>query len=170
MLVIIDNLLSEDERLATIASFEKGPGKYTGDNVNSNRWIDLADVDKQDFPLRKILDVAAWNFDLSTLAGAECWAHHGFATARHVDKDEQIWTDEGKVVTPLCSIIYYAEIKNLVGGRLFTNYKHVTPKTNRLVMFTRGMSHEVERFTGTRNIIAINPWHYKIKLKKHKEE
>ena len=63
---------------------------------------------------------------------------------------------------PICSIVYYASIKNLIGGQLVTENEIYTPKTNDIVTFPKGLLHKVENFKGERIIVAINPWEYKI--------
>jgi hypothetical protein len=164
MFVIIDNALTEEERLSILTAFANGPGKYDGTNSGKNKWIDVEDFDKQDFPLNAIIDVAKYKFDLTNMVGVECWSHYGVGVGYHVDKDEKVWTDTGEVKTPMCSIVYYAQVENLVGGRFLSIEKNIMAKTNRLIMFSPGLIHGVEQFTGTRNIVAINPWSYKIDL------
>jgi hypothetical protein len=165
MLTIINDALTDGERLSVLASFDHDPSKYDGVNSARNKWIDVGDFDKQKFPLTKIINLAKEKFDLSSMAGVECWAHYGVTVGEHVDKDERCWTDTGIILTPLCSIVYYADIQNLVGGRFLSTIGNVVPKTNSLIMFPPRLMHAVEPMTsGVRNIIAINPWSYKVIL------
>jgi hypothetical protein len=116
---------------------------------------------------KSLLEVASQYYDLTNYVGYEMWCHaRNFKiSAYHIDKDEVAYEKYGELRTPLCSIIYYLDVKNLEGGRLMFPSKAVpiTPKTNRLVIFDKKVAHKVEQWTGSRVSIMINPWAEEIK-------
>lgn len=124
------------------------------------RWVDgpLDELLGYKSAISKILSRAACMFDLSTMVGVEQWAHYGTKPNWHVDKDETLSERTGQLAYPLCSIVFYAEVTDLTGGRFMTEDMTVTPKTNRIVAFAPGILHGVEDFTGTRLSVAVNPW------------
>lgn len=118
-------------------------------------------------PLQELVfDVCKQYFDLSSSIGYELWCN-AQPPSWHYDKDESTFRKTGKIVYPLCSMVYYAEVKDLKGGDLLiNNHKNiidltVVPKSNRLVMFTSGILHAVTPFMGTRKVISYSPWHIK---------
>ena len=121
-------------------------------------WYDLNhDHLYKDFCL-SILDIAKKYFDLSNAVGYEFWGHNGTRTGWHYDKDEDLLEREGKYSFPLCSTVYYLEVDRLQGGQLAVESDLITPKTNRLVMFSPRKYHGVEPFKGKRVSLLINPW------------
>ena len=111
----------------------------------------------KDFCL-SILETARKYFDLSNAIGYEFWGHNGTRTGWHYDKDEDLLEREGEYSFPLCSTVYYLEVDRLQGGQLAVESDLITPKTNRLVMFSPGKYHTVEPFKGKRVSLLINPW------------
>jgi len=110
----------------------------------------------------ELLQWASFYYSLDTCTEYELW--HGDspldpATGEHVDKDEIEHYKTGDFIYPICSIVYYLEVEDLVGGELVSpgNWS-VVPKTNRAVIFGPGVSHKVEKFTGTRFAVLVNPW------------
>ena len=154
-----DDFLTQEERESVIDYWiEYRKSKFY-------KWVDSADFISQSFPLDKIINFVSQHFDLISMVGAECWAHIGTRPPGiHVDRDERYFSNTGVLVTPLCSIVYYADIQNLDGGRLSVGGNDIDPITNRLIMFSSGAPHSVETYTGTRMALLINPWHYKIQL------
>ena len=63
----------------------------------------------------------------------------------------------GEIVCPLCSVVYYADV-NAVGGAFVTETASIKPVTNRMIVFSPGVLHGVEEYTGTRMSVAVNPW------------
>ena len=96
------------------------------------------------------------------MVGVECWSHINTHPDWHIDMDDVHFLKTGEVKLPICSIVYYAKIQNMIGGSLMVEDEIYVPKTNDIVTFKKGLSHNVENFTGERIIIAINPWEYKI--------
>lgn len=152
VLYVIDDVLDAKEIKSTHGFFENLIG-------NNYAWIDKDEDVK--FPLLKILSIVEGFFDLSTLQGCECWAHINTRTQMHIDIDDELWHRTGDIKYPICSIVYYPYIKNLQGGEFITKTFSVKPKQNRMIVFSPGISHGVEEFTGERTACAINPWSYK---------
>lgn len=155
MLVLIEDFLSDIER-ASINS-------YFIDN-KTGFWVDGSA--SNDFCLEKILTTAGKFFDLQGCVGVECWAHYNTRPEWHIDKDEVLHKHANVLATPLCSIVYYGIVDNLVGGEFVTSSEVIKPKQNSLLLFTRGIPHSVNAYTGTRLSLAINPWEYKVPLAK----
>ena len=124
------------------------------------QWVDgtLDELLELQSPLSKILSVVSRSFDLSSMSGIEQWAHDGTKPDWHVDKDEVLFKRTGALATPLCSIVFYANVNSLTDGKFLTEDMTVTPKTNRMLAFGPGVRHGVEDFTGARVSVAINPW------------
>ena len=74
------------------------------------------------------------------------------------DKDEQLNGNKSILSFPLCSMVYYLIVENLEGGQLHVEDDIITPKTNRLVIFSPGKNHYVQPYTGTRISMLVNPW------------
>ena len=55
-------------------------------------------------------------------------------------------------------MVYYLIVENLDGGQLHVEDDIITPKTNRLVIFSPGKYHYVQPFTGKRVSMLVNPW------------
>ena len=109
------------------------------------------------------MTIASKYFDFSKIVGYEFWGQNNTKPGTwHYDKDEKLYSKENKLVFPVCSTIYYLEVSDLVGGRLFVENDVITPKTNRLVLFPPGKYHAVEDFTGKRVSLLVNPWDHKI--------
>ena len=55
-------------------------------------------------------------------------------------------------------MVYYLIVENLDGGQLHVEDDIITPKANRLVIFSPGKYHYVQPFTGKRVSMLVNPW------------
>ena len=76
----------------------------------------------------------------------------------HRDKDEKLFDEKNILSFPLCTIIYYPHVDNMKGGELLLGNDKILPRTNRMVIFASGISHNVENFTGDRISMMVNPW------------
>ena len=89
----------------------------------------------------------------------------------HFDKDEKLWEETGKIVTPKIGTIFYPDPCNneIEGGYLKiwkthdinfnASYELIEPKFNRLIIFDASQLHAVTPVTkGIRKAIAINLW------------
>lgn len=145
MIIILDDVLSAEERTACIKYWDAKELCKLHWNTTAESWQSI------------LIDKARTFFDLSSMVGFECWAHKGTKPpCWHYDKDEGL----AEVVPPLCSIVYYADIENLVGGRFLTETESIVPRTNRLLIFSPGIFHGVETYFGTRFSVSMNAWHY----------
>mgnify|MGYP003650394606 FL=1 len=142
---VVDNFLT-DTQLKLLKL--KIPNKSTSETWNSK-------IKKHFSPF---ITEAKKNYNLSKFLGFETWSHHNTKPAPHHDRDEFLYKTTGKLKFPLCSVIFYIEVTNLKGGKLFINDDAVIPKTNRLIIFGPGVWHSVEPFLGIRKVLLINPW------------
>lgn len=153
MLVVLDDVLDEPRRVAVARFFSQS------EDARSMKWEDRTyeALAGDESPMAIILRTAAKYFDLSGMAGAEYWAHLGTRPEWHIDKDETQYRLSGETLCPLCSIVYYADVA-ATGGDFVSETMSVAPVTNRVLMFSAGMWHGVNPYTGTRLAVAINPW------------
>jgi hypothetical protein len=154
VLIVIDDVL-DGGNLAIIQKFFSASLQ-----ARQMQWAD-GNLDwflKSGGPFSKILNRVSGVFDISSMVGIEHWAHYGTKPNWHIDKDETLLNRTGQLATPICSIVFYAEIDCLTNGKFMTEDVTVTPKPNRLLAFSPGVRHGVEDYTGTRMSVAINPW------------
>lgn len=146
-IIILDDIL--DDELISQAQDIVRQNRTRGQSA----WYKKEDDEVVD----KLTEIAALYFDLTSAEGCEVWSAKT-NTNYHVDMDEQLWESQRKVQTPLCSIVYYAAIDNLTGGKFITQSMSIEPKTNRMIVFSPGIYHAVEQYTGTRDVLAVNPF------------
>ena len=110
------------------------------------------------------MNTAANYFDFSRQVGYDIWFHRNGMPGWHQDRDEATFLKTGQSHFPICSIVFYPHIKDLVGGELvFDNNMRIIPKTNRLVIFGPGLEHKVTPIeSGERISMNINSWIYPI--------
>lgn len=157
MLIIIDNFLNEEARQKISEHYE------IAENCKKCAWID-GDLNKLislKSGLSACVQQASKNFDLGGMVGVEVWSNGNSAVDWHYDKDEKLIKLTNEIKTPLCNIVYYAKVDNLIGGKLLTKTEQITPKQNRLVIFSSNTYHKVEDFQGQRIAISVNPWAFK---------
>tara|TARA_R100000742_G_C4268266_1_gene86629 strand:+ start:884 stop:1402 length:519 start_codon:yes stop_codon:yes gene_type:complete len=121
----------------------------------------LADCEHDNSEMcNQILRHAGKYFDISKMVGYDYWTHTNTRPMQwHYDKDEIAYTTKGVTRYPICSTVFYLEVENLSNGKLqFKNGVEVTPRENRLVLFSPGLYHGVEQFKGLRTGINVNPW------------
>ena len=150
MLIVLDDVFNSEDRNSII--------KYC---LNYYIFGQIYNSEKKDLNifLYKILKIAEKYFDLQTMKTCEHWVHNNNTTPSwHFDKVELVHSKEKYYRFPLCSIVYYAEIENLIGGKFMTEYEQIVPKNNRLILFSPGLYHCVETSTGTRISLSMNPW------------
>ena len=130
-----------------------------------NKFVKNFSEDLDDLIAPILLKFASQFFDLKTAVGYERWgAVDNRPGGWHTDLDEHNMLNNNITNYPLCTMIYYPEVKDIIGGRLLTKYETITPKTDRLIMFSPGLLHAVEPFIGSRINVVYNPWSYEIKL------
>jgi hypothetical protein len=141
--IILDGVLAPDD-IRAMAGFDYG---------RVETWYALGSNPVHE----KIIEIARSYFDLSGVTGYEMWCN-AKNPGRHIDKDEILFREERRLVTPACSAVYYAAVENMLGGEFYTDDLRYFPRTNRLVLFSPGIEHGVSAYTGTRVAVAINPW------------
>ena len=110
-----------------------------------------------------ILQITAHCVDLTGIVGYEFWDQNNNKVDWHYDKDEVLYEKEKILKHPICSTIYYLKVNDLTGGQLVIEDDFiVTPKTNRLVIFSSDKLHTVKDFKGTRVSLLINPWDHEL--------
>ena len=116
----------------------------------------------QDFCIQMI-NLSSQMYDLTSCVGYEFWTHYNTIPRNwHIDKDEQLKIKTGYTRFPLCSMVYYVYVDELRGGKLHIEDDVITPKSNRLVIFSPGKYHCVEPFLGKRITLCVNPWSEKL--------
>lgn len=179
-IIILDDVIHQD-------CFEKLQKDFLGfiDGSTDEDWFLLNTKHYfQDFCL-SLINLAGTYYNLSTCGGYEFWIHeHTKPPTWHIDNDERRRTENNVMIFPLCSIVYYLQVENLIGGELKISHNNnvrlnstnavyeevrnnyldnksddiIVPKTNRIVMFPSGKFHNVNSFTGKRIALVINPW------------
>ena len=99
--------------------------------------------------------------DIESIPGYECWSQiNSKPDSMHYDKDETMWKKHEKLVFSICSTVLYFNVDDDLNGGLLSieNNIFVKPKTNRFVLFSPGLLHGVEEFTGKRSSFLVNPW------------
>ena len=153
MLIVMDDVVGNP-------TFQSDCIKLSEDNKNiSEKWYSLSENHIfQDFCIQMI-NVAGQMYDLTSCIGYEFWTHYNTRPRDwHIDQDEQLRIKTGQTRFPLCSMVYYVYVDGLKGGKLHIEDDIVTPKSNRLVIFSPGKYHCVEPFLGKRITFCVNPW------------
>ena len=170
MITVLDNIDHDFD----LSNFKKW---YSG------RVYSLSDCNERSDFITKLLSIASSYFNLDSCTGYESWTQlNDRPGGWHVDLDEARKISDGIIRLPICSIIYYLKIDNVIGGQLKISHRTVkdgiqeseyikgielskvepydviTPKTNRLVMIPPGIYHKVETFKGERMSMIVNPW------------
>jgi hypothetical protein len=127
-------------------------------NINE-KWYSLDEQHPFDNFCNSMIGVANQFINLDSCVGYEFWTQKNTRPSKwHQDKDEQLNGNESILSFPLCSMVYYLIVENLEGGQLHVEDDIITPKTNRLVIFSPGKYHYVQPYTGTRISMLVNPW------------
>jgi hypothetical protein len=154
MLIVLDNVLSEEDMVKMHVFFADNP------NNRNMQWADgdIEAIKEAHSPLTQLVQVAGKYFDINDMCGIEFWSHYGTKPNWHKDRDEKLAATTGVDKYPLCSIVYYAHIENLIGGRFMTESEIIVPRNNRMLIFSPGILHTVEDYQGTRLSVSVNPW------------
>jgi len=149
VIAIFDNVLTPSD-LDILKERYHGNGNSLGIS-----WIPFEKIDR----IESLIVNLAKNFHgFNKFDGIEVWTQNNTLVQEHIDKDEVLFSRTGEFSFPLCSIILYLEINNLIGGQLICNEVNIKPINNRLVTFAPGLIHSVRDFVGNRLVLAINPW------------
>jgi hypothetical protein len=133
-------------------------------NPFETKWYDKEDLAEYQLA---ILEEAGSKYDLTPMIGIEEWHHNPCfmpLPSEHYDKDEKLFEKENILEFPLCSCVLYMKIENLVGGHLLVDKRmEVVPESNKLVLMSPGVIHEVTDYiSGVRTSLNINPWERKV--------
>jgi len=144
--VILDDVFDESTR-NYLLTFEYGEGVA---------WYNF----QQNQTFANIISLANSYIDLTSAIGYEMWCNQDnmYVPAMHHDKDDFLYEQQNILSFPLCSIVYYPLIENLVDGDFYTEDIMLKPKTNRLLIFSPGLLHGVRLYKGYRKAVSINPW------------
>jgi hypothetical protein len=92
----------------------------------------------------------------------EYWTNttlEGHGIPAHVDKDEWLYRQSGKLVAPVVSAVYYVDKCCLGGGELEVAGVRISPRENRLVIFAGYLEHQVRKVdVGIRRSLVVNAW------------
>ena len=155
MIIVMDDVV---DNITTLQEFAQQNNKN-----RTEKWYSLKDDHLFVDFCKKMIEIASNPFDLSSCVGYEFWTHNDTVPKDwHIDKDEQMKIKEGVTRFPLCSMVYYVQVEDLRGGKLHIEDDIITPKTNRLVIFSPGKYHCVEPFLGKRTTYCLNPWSVKL--------
>ena len=152
-LTVLDNVLN-DQEIQVIRN-----SKLLKDNLaNVNEYgFQLAWDEITEF--HPILNIVRDYWDLSDVVAYEMWQQLNDRPGHwYYDRDE-LCVNMGINKYPVMTSVYYLDVHDVVGGRLFfEDDSHIEPVQNRLVMFGPAVEHYVERYSGHRHSIIINPW------------
>ena len=127
-------------------------------NINE-KWYSLDEQHPFENFCNSMIGIANQFINLDSCVGYEFWTQKNTRPSKwHQDKDEQLNGNKSILSFPLCSMVYYLIVENLEGGQLHVEDDIITPKTNRLVIFSPGKNHYVQPYTGTRISMLVNPW------------
>ena len=157
MIVIMDDVVDNSTFQSDCIELSK-----SGKNI-PEKWYSLDEKHIfQDFCIQMI-NLSSQMYDLTSCVGYEFWTHYNTIPRNwHIDKDEQLKIKTGYTRFPLCSMVYYVYVDELRGGKLHIEDDVITPKSNRLVIFSPGKYHCVEPFIGKRITLCVNPWSEKL--------
>ena len=153
-IIIIDNFFKDSRSLEKFKDI-------TDTYPTEGKWIKSENISTH---TNTIFKTVSDYYSMDNVVGYEAWTHKNtrpsgnLADGYHYDKDEYRYNLNKLLRFPVCSIVFYIEIKELIGGRLIIDDIAITPKTDRLIIFGPGQKHYVEKFTGSRYSININPW------------
>ena len=134
-------------------------------NAINSGWFNADDPHDNSIICEKLLKIAQKYYtDIKNIKGYDFWAHYNTRPQEwHFDKDENAYLKQGIERFPLCSIIFYLEVDLQEGGSLLIEPGiKIKPISNRMILLASGSYHFVEKYTGERIGININPWSTKV--------
>ena len=131
-------------------------------NINE-KWYSLDEQHPFDNFCNSMIGVANQFINLDSCVGYEFWTQKNTRPSKwHQDKDEQLNGNKSILSFPLCSMVYYVKVKDLKGGKLHIEDDIITPKSNRMVIFSPNLNHCAEPFMCDRITLCVNPWSVKL--------
>ena len=163
MITILDNIVGNSTFESDCIQILENNTKNTNEKNFNERWYSFAeDHIFRDFCVQMI-NVAGNFYDLTSCKGYEFWSQNNTRPQNwHIDQDEQLVAKTNQTRFPLCSMVYYVKVNDLKGGKLHIEDDIITPKTNRLVIFSPQLNHCVDPFIGDRISFCVNPWSVKL--------
>ena len=152
-LTVLDDVLSDEQ-----IQFIRDSSLLQDNLANMNEYGYQLQWDEIE-PFHPIINIINKYWDLSDVVAYELWQQLNDRPPHwHYDRDE-ICAEKGITKYPVMTSVYYLDVHDVVDGRLFfEDDTHIEPVQNRLVMFGPAVEHYVERFSGHRHSIVINPW------------
>ena len=148
-LIVVDDFLDQKE----IFNLKNLKFNYETDKLNLFHHIEV---------FHPFINFISCFYNLKNCLGYEIWKQQNTRPKGwHFDKDEKIFQETKEIRFPICTLIYYLKCQNVKGGRLFfkdSGENSISPKQNRIILFSSGIEHYVEPFDGERTSIIINPW------------
>jgi len=163
MIIIMDEVVGNSTFQTDCINLLQQNKEQTNESNLKEKWYSLDEEHHfQDF-CTQMLSIAGSFFDLSSCMGYEFWTHHNTRPRGwHIDQDEKLVSTTGQTRFPLCSVVYYVKVENLKGGKLHIEDDIITPKSNRMVIFSPKLNHCAEPFMGDRITLCVNPWSVKL--------
>ena len=159
-IIVIDDYLSKSELEKFQKYFYEKAEDIFGNEMekpSSRQWFDCWDKHKFSDICKDLFLLSSQYFDNSKCIGYEFWVRkNSRPDSWHFDIDEKA-KKLGKTSYPTCTIIFYPEVSHLNGGRIHIEDTIITPKTNRVIIFSANVEHFVEEFTGKRCGILVLP-------------
>jgi len=158
--IIIENTFSKNK----LFNFQESIKKLNNSNKDEC-WYDLNQEHEYSIICNDLLNECSKYYNLSSCIGYEFWTQNNRRPCSwHYDKDEIHYELVKEYKFPICSIVYYPIVNNLIGGKLHIEHQIITPYENMMVIFPPGSYHYVEKFEGNRCSVLVNPWDYNISL------
>ena len=165
----IDNFFTEEECKEIL--YHKNVRPFVTD------WRDLSrEITEDEYFYRRIIEEIELDNDeysrfanLDNSIGWEQWMHdpdYAPLPPPHFDKDEVSYSMDKALIFPLCSVILYLKVENLIGAKLQLPKEgiDITPETGKLVLMAPGVYHMISPYhSGKRISLNLNFWDKKIK-------
>ena len=163
MITILDDIVGNTTFEGDCIQILENNKKNTNETNFNERWYSLDEEHIfKDFCVQMV-NVASNFYDLTSCIGYEFWSQNNTRPQNwHIDQDEQLVAKTNQTRFPLCSMVYYVKVNDLKGGKLHIEDDIITPKTNRLVVFSPQLNHCVVPFVGDRISLCVNPWSVKL--------
>ena len=163
MVTILDDIVGNPTFESDCIQILENNKKNTNETNFNERWYALDEEHIfKDFCVQMV-NVASNFYDLTSCIGYEFWSQNNTRPQNwHIDQDEQLVAKTNQTRFPLCSMVYYVKVNDLKGGKLHIEDDIITPKTNRLVVFSPQLNHCVVPFVGDRISLCVNPWSVKL--------
>ena len=163
MVTILDDIVGNPTFEGDCIQILENNKKNTNETNFNERWYSLDEEHIfKDFCVQMV-NVASNFYDLTSCIGYEFWSQNNTRPQNwHIDQDEQLVAKTNQTRFPLCSMVYYVKVNDLKGGKLHIEDDIITPKTNRLVVFSPQLNHCVVPFVGDRISLCVNPWSVKL--------